>query len=96
MLYAYSEATVPKVTVILRKAYGGAYIAMCSKHLHSDVVLSWPSAEIAVRGPMEQPISFRKILKVLRIERPSGKKKMRVPAMAATLTWLLPTAIWTM
>lgn len=51
VLYAYSEATVPKVTVILRKAYGGAYIAMCSKHLHSDVVLSWPSAEIAVMGP---------------------------------------------
>lgn len=51
MLYAYSEATVPKVTVILRKAYGGAYIAMCSKHLKADVVLAWPTAEIAVMGP---------------------------------------------
>jgi acetyl-CoA carboxylase carboxyltransferase component len=51
ILYAYSEATVPKMTVILRKAYGGAYIAMCSKHLGSDFVLSWPSAEIAVMGP---------------------------------------------
>lgn len=51
MLYAYSEATVPKVTVILRKAYGGAYIAMCSQHLGADQVLAWPSAEIAVMGP---------------------------------------------
>lgn len=51
MLYAYSEATVPKVSLILRKAYGGAYIAMCSRHLHADVVFSWPSAEIAVMGP---------------------------------------------
>ena len=51
LLYAYSEATVPKMTVILRKAYGGAYICMCSKHLGADVVLAWPSAEIAVMGP---------------------------------------------
>ena len=51
MLYAYSEATVPKVTVILRKAYGGAYIAMCSKHLKADQVFAWPNAEIAVMGP---------------------------------------------
>jgi acetyl-CoA carboxylase carboxyltransferase component len=51
ILYAYSEATVPKLTVILRKAYGGAYIAMCSRHLGADQVLAWPSAEIAVMGP---------------------------------------------
>jgi len=51
MLYAYSEATVPKVTVITRKAYGGAYIAMCSRHLGADIVLGWPTAEIAVMGP---------------------------------------------
>lgn len=51
MLYAYSEATVPKVTVITRKAYGGAYIAMCNKELGADVVLAWPTAEIAVMGP---------------------------------------------
>jgi len=51
ILYAYSEATVPKITVITRKAYGGAYIAMCSKHLGADMVLAWPSAEIAVMGP---------------------------------------------
>ncbi|MDT8325118.1 MAG: acyl-CoA carboxylase subunit beta [Bacteroidota bacterium] len=51
ILYAYSEATVPKVTVILRKAYGGGYIAMCSRHLGADFVFAWPSAEIAVMGP---------------------------------------------
>ena len=51
LLFAYSEATVPKINVILRKAYGGAYIAMSSKHLGADIVLSWPTAEIAVMGP---------------------------------------------
>lgn len=51
MLYAYSEATVPKITVIVRKAYGGAYLAMCSRDLGADVVYAWPSAEIAVMGP---------------------------------------------
>jgi acetyl-CoA carboxylase carboxyltransferase component len=51
LLYAYCEATVPKVTVITRKAYGGAYIVMSSKHLRGDVNLAWPSTEIAVMGP---------------------------------------------
>ena len=51
LLYAFSEATVPKVNVILRKAYGGAYIAMNSKTIGADMVLAWPSAEIAVMGP---------------------------------------------
>lgn len=51
LLYAYAEATVPKIAVILRKAYGGAYIVMSSKHLRGDVNLAWPSAEIAVMGP---------------------------------------------
>ena len=51
VLYAYSEATVPKLTVILRKAYGGGYIAMCSRHLGADFVFAWPTAEIAVMGP---------------------------------------------
>ncbi|NLY66515.1 MAG: methylmalonyl-CoA carboxyltransferase [Tissierellia bacterium] len=51
MLYAYSEATVPKITLIIRKAYGGAYLAMCSKDLGADQVFAWPSAEIAVMGP---------------------------------------------
>lgn len=51
LLYAYAEATVPKVTVILRKAYGGAYDVMCSKHIRADANYAWPSAEIAVMGP---------------------------------------------
>ncbi len=51
MLYAYSEATVPKVTMVVRKAYGGAYLAMCSKDLGADMVFAWPMAEIAVMGP---------------------------------------------
>jgi len=50
MLYAYSEATVPKITLILRKAYGGAYLGMCSRDLGADCVLCWPSAELAVIG----------------------------------------------
>lgn len=51
VLYAYSEATVPKISVITRKAYGGAYVVMSSKYLGTDVNLAWPSAEIAVMGP---------------------------------------------
>ncbi|MBR6249829.1 MAG: acyl-CoA carboxylase subunit beta [Bacteroidales bacterium] len=51
LLYAYGEATVPKITIIMRKAYGGAYIVMSSKHLRGDVNFAWPSAEIAVMGP---------------------------------------------
>lgn len=51
ILYAYSEATVPKITVILRKAYGGAYVALNSKSIGADLVFSWPNAEIAVMGP---------------------------------------------
>jgi acetyl-CoA carboxylase carboxyltransferase component len=50
MLFAYSEASVPMVTVITRKAYGGAYIGMCSKHLGADIVYAWPDAQIAVMG----------------------------------------------
>lgn len=51
VLYAYSEATVPKITIITRKSYGGAYIGMCSRHLGADIVFAWPTAEIAVMGP---------------------------------------------
>ncbi len=51
LLFAYSEATVPKVTVITRKAYGGAYDVMCSKHIRGDLNFAWPSAELAVMGP---------------------------------------------
>jgi len=51
LLYAYCEATVPKVTIITRKAYGGAYVVMSSKHIRGDISYAWPSAEIAVMGP---------------------------------------------
>jgi acetyl-CoA carboxylase carboxyltransferase component len=51
LLYAYCEATVPKVTIITRKAYGGAYDVMSSKHIRGDISYAWPSAEIAVMGP---------------------------------------------
>ena len=61
LLYAFAEATVPKVTVITRKAYGGAYDVMASKHLRGDVNFAWPSAEIAVMGPKGAvEIIFRK------------------------------------
>jgi propionyl-CoA carboxylase beta chain len=63
LLYAYAECTVPKVTVITRKAYGGAYVVMASKHLRGDVNLAWPSAEIAVMGAKGAvEIIFRKDL----------------------------------
>ena len=61
MLYAYSEATVPKVTVITRKAYGGSYIAMCCRELGAGQVMAWPTSEIAVMGPAGAAnIIFRK------------------------------------
>jgi propionyl-CoA carboxylase beta chain len=61
LLYAYAEATVPKITLITRKAYGGAYDVMASKHLRGDVNVAWPSAEIAVMGPKGAvEIIFRK------------------------------------
>jgi acetyl-CoA carboxylase carboxyltransferase component len=64
LIYAYSEATVPKVTVITRKAYGGAYCVMSSKHLRGDINLAWPTAEIAVMGPKGAvEIVFRNELK---------------------------------
>ena len=50
LLFAYCEATVPKITVTLRKAYGGAYIVMSSKHIRGDINYAWPTAEIAVMG----------------------------------------------
>src|SRR5690606_11978009 len=63
LLYAYAEATVPKITVITRKAYGGAYDVMCSKHIRADINYAWPSAEIAVMGTQGAvSIIFRKEL----------------------------------
>ncbi len=73
MLFAYSAATVPKITVVLRKAYGGAYLAMCSKDLGADRVFAWPTAEIAVMGAEGAAnIVFRK-----EIEEAEDKKAKR-------------------
>jgi len=77
VLYAYSEATVPKITVILRKAYGGGYIAMCSLHLRADFVFAWPTAEIAVMGPEGAAnIIFRN--EIMSAENPEEMRKIKV------------------
>jgi len=77
VLYAYSEATVPKITVILRKAYGGGYIAMCSNHLRADFVFAWPTAEIAVMGPEGAAnIIFRNEIKSA--ENPEEMRKKKI------------------
>lgn len=77
VLYAYSEATVPKITVIIRKAYGGGYIAMNSRHLRADFVFAWPTAEIAVMGPEGAAnIIFRK--EIMEAEDPEKMRKLKV------------------
>jgi len=77
VLYAYSEATVPKLSVILRKAYGGGYIAMSSRHLRADFVFAWPTAEIAVMGPEGAAnIIFRK--EITSSDDPDGTRKQKV------------------
>jgi acetyl-CoA carboxylase carboxyltransferase component len=77
LLYAYSEATVPKITLILRKAYGGGYIAMCSHHLKADFVFAWPTAEIAVMGPEGAAnIIFRNEIK--NSENPEATRKLKI------------------
>jgi propionyl-CoA carboxylase beta chain len=77
VIYAYSEATVPKITVVLRKAYGGGYIAMCSKSLGADIVYAWPTAEIAVMGPEGAVnIIFRK--QIAEAENPEAFKEMHI------------------
>lgn len=74
LLYAYSEATVPKESLILRKAFGGAYIAMNSKHMGADTVYAWPISQIAVMGAEGAvPILFRKQLE--NCSRPEEEKK---------------------
>jgi len=74
LLYAYSEATVPKITVIVRKAYGGAYDVMSSKHIRGDVNYAWPTAEIAVMGPKGAvEIIFRK--EIMHAENPEEALK---------------------
>ncbi|MDR0510444.1 MAG: acyl-CoA carboxylase subunit beta [Rikenellaceae bacterium] len=77
MLYAYSESTVPKITIIMRKAYGGGYIAMGSRHLRSDFVFSWPQAEIAVMGAEGAAnIIFKK--EITEAENPAEMRKLKI------------------
>ncbi|HPR32858.1 MAG TPA: acyl-CoA carboxylase subunit beta [Prolixibacteraceae bacterium] len=77
ILYAYSEATVPKITVVIRKAYGGGYIAMNSRHLRADFVFAWPTAEIAVMGPEGAAnIVFRK--EIEEAEDPEAMRKQKI------------------
>lgn len=78
ILYAYSEATVPKITVILRKAYGGAYVALNSKAIGADMVYAWPNAEIAVMDQMEQRTlsSLAKLITAM-IQRQHVQRKLK-------------------
>ncbi len=77
VLYAFSECTVPKVTVIIRKAYGGGYIAMSSRHLRADFVFAWPTAEIAVMGPEGAAnIIFRR--EIMAAENPDEMRRQKV------------------
>jgi propionyl-CoA carboxylase beta chain len=77
LLYAFAEATVPKITVITRKAYGGAYCVMASKHIRADVNYAWPTAEIAVMGP-EGAVD---IVYKRELERAENPKEMRAAKM---------------
>ena len=78
ILYAYSEATVPKITVIVRKAFGGAYIAMCSKHLGADYVFAWPRAQIAVMGAEGAvDVIYRRELKAAADHQSAREEKMQ-------------------
>lgn len=79
ILYAYSEATVPKVTLILRKAYGGAYIAMNSKEMGADLVFAWPIAEIAVMGA-EGAVNILWGKKLKSLENPEEERAKRIAA----------------
>lgn len=81
LLFAYAEATVPKLTVITRKAYGGAYVVMCSRHIRSDFSLAWPGAELAVMGSAGAVnIIFRK--EIVTASDPEAKRKELVDSYA--------------
>jgi propionyl-CoA carboxylase beta chain len=77
LLYAFTEATVPRITVIVRKAYGGAYLVMNSKHIHGDIHYAWPTAEIAVMGPKGAvEVIYRK--EILAAEDPESLLKEKI------------------
>ncbi len=77
MLYAYAEATVPKVTLVVRKGYGGGYIAMCNKELGADQVFAWPSAEIAVMGP-EGAANIIYSKEIQKADNPEDKRREKI------------------
>jgi acetyl-CoA carboxylase carboxyltransferase component len=77
LIYAYAEATVPKVSVIVRKAYGGAYIVMGSKHLRGDINYAWPAAEIAVMGP-DGAVNIIFSREIARSEKPEEKRQQLI------------------
>jgi acetyl-CoA carboxylase carboxyltransferase component len=84
MLYATANATVPKVTVIIRKAYGAGYYVMCGKGYDPDTIVAWPSAEISVMGAEGAvEIIFRKVVEAA--EDPAAKKQELVDAINATI-----------
>ena len=77
LLYAFTEATVPRISIIVRKAYGGAYLVMNSKHIHCDINYAWPTAEIAVMGPKgAAEVIYRKELKTAEDQEAFLKEKM--------------------
>ncbi|MEO7272851.1 MAG: carboxyl transferase domain-containing protein, partial [Vicinamibacterales bacterium] len=77
LLFAYAEATVPKITVITRKAYGGAYCVMASKHIRTDVNFAWPTAEIAVMGP-EGAVNVLYKRELQAAEDPAAQRALRI------------------
>ncbi len=96
MLYAYSAATVPKITVVLRKAFGGAYLAMCSKDLGADRVFAWPTAEIAVMGAEGAAnVVFRREIAAAEIRRRGGPNWSPSTAKRSPRrSWLPPGGAW--
>lgn len=98
ILYAYSEATVPKITVILRKAFGGAYVALNSKAIGADLVYAWPIAEVAVMAPKGRRISFLpgRLKKVRIPPPPEPKKSPNTGRGFRILMWPPLMAWWTM
>jgi propionyl-CoA carboxylase beta chain len=86
LLYAYAEATVPKITVITRKAYGGAYCVMASKHIRTDMNFAWPTAEIAVMGPEGAVnIVYKRELEAIAKASSDGERDAKVAAARAEL-----------
>lgn len=87
LLWSYSEATVPKLTVVTRKDYGGSYLAMCSQHLGADMVFAWPTAEIAVmgsQGAVNIISSYRKAIK--NAEDPESKRQEKIAEYEAAFS----------